>query len=139
LGTQHPRAKDWLRLAQMTREDAELLRRDGRARSSASRFYYACYQAAHAIMLCTPAQADLPAQGNWDHRATINGVVAVLRRYASVSQTSAQTLRVRLREVYMARVQSDYGPEGTVSVEQIEDCKATAVALVHYAGRMVAS
>jgi uncharacterized protein (UPF0332 family) len=123
----------------MTREDAELLRRERRARSSISRFYYACYQAAHAIMLCTPAQNDLPAQGNWDHRATMNGVVAVLRRYGSVSPASAQTLRVQLSEAYIARVHSDYGPEGSVASGQLEQCKAAANALVNYARRMVAS
>lgn len=137
MGTKHPKAPSWLSLAQESLASADLLRRRGHARPAASRFYYAAYQASHAILLCTPAQTDLPDRGNWDHAATMNGVVAVLRRYAAVSENTGRMIRVRLAKAYSARVQSDYAPDHQVREEHVVESRTAAASLVALAQRMV--
>jgi uncharacterized protein (UPF0332 family) len=137
LSSRHPKAPSWLTLAEESLQAANTLRRTGLSRPAASRFYYAAYQAAHAILLCTPVQSDLPERGNWDHPATMNGVVAVLRRYASVSENTGRMIRVRLARAYSARVQSDYAPDHHVRDEHVAESRSAAAALVGFAQRMV--
>lgn len=111
--------------AGMTLFDAE-----GMGRGAANRFYYAAYQASHAIILSTPLRADCPREGNWGHGALANVLLAALQRHLYYSRDLANTFRQRLLSAKTARVVADYLPNDEVTLEHLRDARSAAATLL---------
>ncbi len=100
-------------MAQGSLAAAQLLAKDGEARSSASRAYYAVYQAVTAILLyykMTPP-ADREA---WSHEATPD----LIRRLSGtiISEDARKDIKLRLEACYELRIIADY--VGQANVEE---------------------
>lgn len=101
----------WWAMAQGSLAAATLLRTQGEVRSSASRAYYAAYQAITAVLLY---QGKTPPEGReaWSHEATpelfwkLSGTVLTqdARRDASSWLEASYALRVRADYVSVAEV-----------------------------------
>ena len=103
----------WWKMAQGSLAAAQLLAKDGEARSSASRAYYAVYQAATALLLyygMTPP-ADREA---WSHEATPD----LIRRLSGtiISEDARKDIKLRLEACYELRIIADY--VGQANVEE---------------------
>ncbi len=95
----------WYQMAQGSLAAAVLLKTQGEARSSASRAYYAAYQAVTAVLLY---QGMMPPEGReaWSHEATpelfwkLSGTV--------LTQDARRDASSRLEASYALRVHADY-------------------------------
>ena len=102
-------ANDWLTLAEENAAAGEQLRSRERLRASTSRYYYAAYQAAHALLFTTPLKSTVPMKGNWDHSPLMNAVKDGAIRHFKFEERAAEQLRRRLRAAMDARIIADYG------------------------------
>jgi len=131
------RASEWLVVAEENAAAGEHLRARERLRASASRFYYAAYQAAHALLFTTPLKGAVPAKGNWDHGPLINAVKESALRHLSFDEPKAEQLRRRLAAARDARVYADYGPDVQFEERSLDDAQKAAtqfIALAHRHG-----
>lgn len=95
----------WWQMAQGSLAAAVLLKTQGEFRSSASRAYYAAYQAITAVLLY---QGKTPPEGReaWSHEATpellwkLSGTV--------LKQEARRDVALRLQAAYALRVHADY-------------------------------
>ena len=105
--------RKWQELARESERAARLAESEGCYRSAASRYYYAAYQAATALLLCqrlTPPQ-DREA---WSHDDT---PALVVRETGPVmrSRDTRNDIARRLKELYRLRLSADYRPGATVA------------------------
>src|SRR3954469_8817915 len=88
-------AKDWLDIAEENARAGEQLLGRERLRASTSRFYYAAYQAAHALLFTTPLKAAAPARGNWDHGPLANALREGSSAHLNYDDAASEQLRRR--------------------------------------------
>lgn len=132
-------AKDWLEMAEENAKSGEHLLGRERLRASASRFYYAAYQAAHAMLFCTPAKVGAPQKGNWDHGPLANALKAGALTHLGFDDSGAEQLRRRLVAARDARVVADYGAGVLMQEESVRDAQKAAtqfIALAHRHGAL---
>ena len=97
--------RKWLNSAVDSLDAALLLEQHGHVRSSASRGYYAAYQAATAFLLYSGRTPPDGREG-WGHEATPD----LLRKLFGVpwKQDKKNDLSVRLADLYKLRIIADY-------------------------------
>lgn len=117
------------------RAGEHLLRRE-QSRASTSRFYYAAYQAAHAVLFTTPLKSSAPAKGNWDHGPLANAIKDGALRHWRYDDAKAEHLRKRLVAARDARVVADYGPGIEMEDRSVADAKKAADQLIALAYRL---
>ena len=95
----------WLYSASDSLDAAFLLKQHGHVRSSASRGYYAAYQAATAVLLYS-GQKPPDGREGWGHEATPD----LLRKLHGVpwKQDKKNDLSIRLADLYKLRIVADY-------------------------------
>ncbi len=107
----------WLEMAHESEEAAQRAEADGHFRSSASRYYYAAYQAVTALLLY---RGIIPPAGReaWSHEETpalLQDQLQTLIR----SRERRNDLAARLKELYRQRLTADYQGARTVTAAQV--------------------
>jgi len=110
-----------------------------RPRAATSRFYYAAYQAAHAILFTTPLASSVPQRGNWDHGPLINAIKQAAMRHMGLDAMASERLRRLLVAARDARVVADYGAGYEVSTHSLRSAHKAATQFVALAHRHGAS
>jgi hypothetical protein len=128
-------AKDWLEIAEENAKSGEHLLGRERYRASASRFYYAAYQAAHAVLFTTPLRGSVPARGNWDHGPLANALKDGAMRHLSFDEPAAEVLRKKLASAMHARVVADYWAGTAMDERDLFAAEKAAVQLIALAFR----
>ena len=123
--------ENWLQMAQGSLAAAQLLAAQGETRSSASRAYYAAYQAVTAILLyhgMTPPE-DREA---WSHDATPD----LIRRLVPtiIRQDTRRDIARRLRACYDLRLTADYIGAAEVTASELKIALKDASFIVGVAG-----
>lgn len=107
--------KRWWNMAQGSLSSAQILLKQGEARSSASRAYYAAYQTATALLLY---HGMTPPNGRetWSHDVTPE----LVRELPSVmmSESARKDIKQRLEACYELRIVADY-----ISQANVEEAK----------------
>ena len=104
--------KRWLAMAQEALVSAQILEAQSKNRSSASRAYYAAYQAATALLLYA-GQVVPPGREAWSHEATPDLLSNLpLRMLDSRSQRG---MTERLKALYEMRISADYQGEAVIN------------------------
>ena len=95
----------WLGMAQGSLEAAQVLAKQGEARSSASRAYYAAYQSVTAVLLY---YGLTPPDGReaWSHEATPELIWKLVGTI--ISQNARKDIAQRLEASYRLRLIADY-------------------------------
>lgn len=126
-------ADKWLESARRSQGAARLLHGNATfVRSSVSRYYFAAYAAAHAVLLHlgkTP-----PQQGNWSHKGLPDVLRTVLTAIARVDNSAAYSQM--LRTLYDLRVVADYGAGLTLDATLLESARRDSGRVVKLAERM---
>lgn len=130
-----PRSSTWLELASESLASATDMVRAEYPRSAASRYYYAAYQAAHAVVLSTPLRDGVPRRGNWDHGPLANALFASLTGYLGMSDGRAVFLRTKLVGAFHARAIADYRPSVDLEHRLLMAARDAALSLVRLASR----
>jgi hypothetical protein len=109
------------------------------SRSAASRYYYASYQAATAILLylgLTPpgVQADGEMRGAWNHALTPVLLESSVERVGA-NATARRELRRKIALLYKVRIKADYHP--AERIERIDEIRRSAEGVVKYAHRVI--
>jgi uncharacterized protein (UPF0332 family) len=106
-----------------------------RNRAAASRFYYAAYQAAHAILFSTPLVSAAPSRGNWDHGPLANALKDGALRRLRLEEGAAERLRRLPIGARDARIEADYGAGVVFMAESVLDAQKAASQLIALAYR----
>ena len=95
----------WWNMAQGSLSSAQILSKQGEVRSSASRAYYAAYQAATALLLY---HGMTPPNGReaWSHDAT-PGLIRELPG-TLIPESACRDIKQRLEACYELRIVADY-------------------------------
>lgn len=103
----------WWNIAQGSLAAAQLLAKEGEVRSSASRAYYAAYQAVTALLLYYGMTLPNDHEA-WSHEATPD----LIRRLSGtiISEDARKDIKQRLEACYELRIVADY--IGQVNVEE---------------------
>ena len=133
------RANEWLIIAKENAAAGEQLRLRERNRASASRYYYAAYQAAHALLFTTPLKGAVPTRGNWDHGPLINAIKDGAIKHLGLDASQAEQLGRRLAAARDARVFADYGPDVQFEDQSLVDTQKAATQFIALAHRHGAS
>ena len=107
----------WWIMAQGSLAAAILLNTQGEMRSSASRAYYAAYQAATALLLYS-RQVPPGDREAWSHEATPTLLQTLPDRIAS--RALQKDLGERLRTLYGLRLIADYQGEAEIDAKQAQ-------------------
>lgn len=106
-----------------------------RIRAATSRFYYAAYHAAHAILYTTPLLSSVPDRGNWDHGPLINAVKDAALRHMGYDGAASERLRRLLVSARDARVVADYGAGYEVTGQSLRSAQKAATQFIALAYR----
>ncbi len=112
----------------------QMLRRE-RPRAATSRFYYAAYQAVHALLLTPRVNRQPPNRGNWDHGPLANVLRDAAWHQLNFDEAGAESLRKRLMGAKNARVTADYGAGDVLQAKSVESAQKAAVHLIALAHR----
>ena len=109
--------KQWLQMAQGSLAAARLLAAQGEMRSSASRAYYAAYQAGTAILLYHGMTPPMDREA-WSHDATPD----LMRRLATtaIKQDTRKDIAQRLAACYELRLTADYVGTAEVTASELK-------------------
>ncbi len=114
----------WLVMAREASETAQLAEVAGHLRSAASRYYYAAYQAATALLLY---RGLIPPAGveAWSHFLTPT-LLGEETQTLIKSRGRRTDLATRLRDLYELRITADYRAEGEIAQNQIAAARRDA-------------
>ena len=121
----------WLQMARGSLAAAQALAVQGEARSSASRAYYAAYQAVTAILLYHNMTPPVDREA-WSHDATPD----LIRRLASITinQDTRKDVARRLVDCYQLRLTADYIGATEVGKTELKAALKNASYIVGVAG-----
>jgi len=116
--------RQWWEMAQESLSVARAAEESGGYRSSASRYYYAAYQAATALLLY---RGLTPPQGReaWTHEDT-PFLLAFETGTLIRSRDRRNDLAARLRNLYRLRLVADYSARQIVSRTRVERARRNA-------------
>ena len=100
-----PLWNDWLNMAEESLLAAGKVE-DTAPRSSASRYYYAAYQSASALLLYSGVVAPADREA-WSHEDTPRMIVTNING-SILSEAERKDLRSRLVRLYKVRIEADY-------------------------------
>lgn len=119
-------AELWRDMARESFAAGEAMEAAGFLRSAASRFYYAAYQAATALLLyrgvTPPQESDREA---WSHTDT---PVLIMSQLEPLLKNRDVRFRCqsRLRHLYLLRVRADYQAQNSVTAERVAEVRRFA-------------
>lgn len=113
--------QQWWILAQESQQGAKAAEEKACLRSAVSRYYYAAFQAATAVLhyvKLTPPEGE---QG-WSHQSTPDMLEEHLRPYIP-SRATRHRLRQQLRDLYKYRISADYKGNEQVDASDVQSAK----------------
>lgn len=131
--------EEWFAAAKDSLSGARVCEREA-FRSAASRYYYAAYHAATAILhyleVTPPAHApgDAEAREAWSHAVTPVLLERHLEKY-EVNAAARRRLRQKMELLYRARIDADYHP--AVPITRIPEFRKASESLVKYAEELI--
>jgi len=124
----------WWQMAQGSFVAAQTLERTGEARSSASRAYYAAYQAATALLLYAK-QSPPEGREAWSHEAT-PGLLGSMPR-TLLTPTRQRDMGNRLSDLYDLRLIADYRGEEDVETAALRAAIRSAAFILKTIGNVL--
>lgn len=122
--------REWLQLSKQNELAATQLLDASFHRSSVSRFYYSAFAAAHAVLI--ERAYTLPDLGNWSHKALPEAIKAGLG-----GDRDAKLYAMRLAELYVLRIEADYGVNRSVDRREAVRSRKLAGPILRLADRMI--
>lgn len=135
-----PLAIQWLAAAQENAEAATILM-DRFPRAAISRYYYAAFGAAHAIVIArkeTPPRSSEGNPRNWKHSAIQNLLETNLAtKHPQLRKDEAVQFRLHLQAAWQIRLQADYSIIDVVSESDAKRTRENAVSILQLATEII--